>query len=92
MTVSHSNSILHNYSKLVGRITEKFGTQAEFAKAMKLSERSISLKLNNKIEWKQDEILRASKLLGFPQIEISDYFFKFRIKKGDTSRKKVITE
>ena len=59
---------------------------------MKLSERSISLKLNNKIEWKQDEILRASKLLGFPQIEISDYFFKFRIKKGDTSRKKVITE
>ncbi len=69
----------YNYSKLNGRITEKFGTQAEFAKAMKLSERSISLKLNNKVEWKQDEILRASKLLGFPQIEIPNYFFNLEV-------------
>ena len=69
----------YNYSKLNGRITEKFGTQAEFAKEMNLSERSISLKLNNKVEWKQDEILHASKLLGFPQIEIPNYFFNLEV-------------
>ena len=67
--------MLYNYSKLIGRIIEKFGTQAAFAEAMKLSERSISLKLNNKVEWKQGEILCASKLLNFSQMEIPDYFF-----------------
>lgn len=69
----------YNYSKLNGRITEKFGTQAKFAEAMELSERSISLKLNNKVEWKQDEILRASKLLEFPQMEIPNYFFNLEV-------------
>lgn len=69
----------YNYSKLNGRIIEKFGTQGKFAEAMKLSERSISLKLNNKVEWKQDEILRASKLLEFSQMEIPNYFFKLEV-------------
>lgn len=30
------------YSKLLGRIKEKCGTQAEFAKAINISERSVS--------------------------------------------------
>lgn len=38
-----------DYSKLRGRIVEKFGTQVNFAKAIKLSERTLSLKLNGKI-------------------------------------------
>lgn len=69
----------YNYSKLAGRIVEKFGTQAKFAEAMKLSERSVSLKLNNKVGWKQSEILDASKLLGFSQVEIPDYFFNLEV-------------
>ncbi len=40
----------YNYSKLLGRIVEKVGTQGKFAEQMKLSERSISLKLNGKNE------------------------------------------
>ena len=35
-----------NYQKLLGRITEKMGSQAEFARRMELSERTISLKLS----------------------------------------------
>ena len=35
-----------DYSKLKGKIVEKFQTQQAFAKAMELSERSLSLKLN----------------------------------------------
>jgi len=69
----------YNYSRLNGRIVERFGTQGKFAEAMKLSERSISLKLNNKVEWKQDEILRASKLLEFSQMEIPNYFFELEV-------------
>ena len=37
----------YDYSKLNGRIVEKCGTQANFAEMMGLSERTISLKLNN---------------------------------------------
>ena len=37
----------YDYSKLLGRITEKYGTQAQFSGAMGMSERSLSLKLNS---------------------------------------------
>lgn len=64
-----------DYRKLLGRITEKNGTQANFAKHMNLSERTISLKLNGKIPFKQDEIMRASEVLDIPNNEINAYFF-----------------
>lgn len=65
----------YNYSKLLGRIVEKVGTQGRFADKMKVSERSISLKLNGKVGWKQDEIARACKILSINDEDISTYFF-----------------
>ena len=65
-----------NYRKLLGRITEKTGTQAKFAQQIELSERSVSLKLNGKIAFKQDEIVRAAKVLEIPREEIGSYFFE----------------
>ena len=65
----------YDYRKLLGRITEKYGTQAKFAEAMKLSERSVSLKLNGKVGWKQNEILRAAEVLEITRKEIPIYFF-----------------
>ena len=65
-----------DYSKLNGRITEIFNSQKKFAKAMKLSERSISLKLNNQRYWKNNEITTACNLLLIPDNQIGDYFFK----------------
>lgn len=65
----------YNYRKLSGRIVEKCGTQAIFAREMGLSERSVSLKLNNKVPWKQHEIQKASEVLDFPESEIIEYFF-----------------
>lgn len=64
-----------DYRKLLGRITERMGTQANFAKAMGLSERSVSLKLNNQIPFKQTEICTAVELLRIPEGEICAYFF-----------------
>lgn len=64
-----------DYSKLTGKIVEKFGTQLRFSEAMGLSERTISLKLNSKVEWKQGEISRACGLLGIGITDIPDYFF-----------------
>lgn len=68
-----------DYSKLNGRITEIFNSQKKFAKAMNLSERSISLKLNNQRYWKNNEITRACNLLLIPDNQIGDYFFKIEV-------------
>lgn len=65
----------YNYSKLSGRITEKCGSQSEFAKRMQLSERSVSMKLNNKRYWKQNEISKSCIVLEIPESSIPEYFF-----------------
>ena len=65
--------MIYDYSKLRGKIVEVYGKAAPFAKAMKLSERTLSLKLNNKVYWKQPEI--ACTLLGIPGSDIPAYFF-----------------
>jgi len=46
---------------------------------MKLSERSISLKLNNQRYWKNNEITTACNLLLIPDNQIGDYFFKLEV-------------
>ena len=53
----------YDYAKLNGKIVEKCGTQAVLAERMGLSERTISLKLNNKVAFKQPEIQKALPIL-----------------------------
>lgn len=65
-----------DYSKLLGRITEIYGNQGNFAIAMRLSERTMSLKLNNIRPWKDNEIKKAMKLLKLPENKVHLYFFK----------------
>ena len=69
----------NDYSKLLGAITEKMGTQLAFAQAMGVSERSISLKLNNKVSWKDSEISKAVEVLGLNPKDIPAYFFKYKV-------------
>ncbi|MCK1198578.1 DUF739 family protein [Streptococcus uberis] len=69
----------NDYSQLLGRIVEVFGTQANFALAMGLSERSISLKLNNKVSWKDEEIAKAVDILELTAVDIPSYFFKIKV-------------
>lgn len=69
----------YDYSKLNGQIVEKCGTQAVFADRMGLSERTVSLKLNNKVAWKQPEMQKAAVILEFPETEIQTYFFTMKV-------------
>lgn len=64
-----------DYSKLRGRIVEKYGTLEAFASAMNLSNHTISKYINNKIPWKQTNIEAAVRALDIPPEEISSYFF-----------------
>ena len=69
----------YDYTKLNVRIIEKCGTQAAFAKKMGLSERTISLKLNNKVSWKQPEMQKATEILEISEDEIQSYFFTIKV-------------
>lgn len=68
-----------DYSKLKGKIVEVFHTQAYFAKKMGLSERTISLKINGKIDFTQSDISKATNLLGLNDYEIPEYFFTNKV-------------
>ena len=64
-----------DYSKLLGRIIERFGTRSAFAKAMGLKCEALSRRLNNKADFKTEEYIRACELLDISPKEISIYFF-----------------
>ena len=68
-----------DYSKLKGRIVEKYGKQREFAKALGCSEHTLSLKMNGKVPWKQPEIISAMRLLELENENIQEYFFTLKI-------------
>lgn len=65
----------YDYRKLRGRIIEKYGTLKAFAFDMGWSERTLSLKMNCKVYWKQPEITRATRLLDISSEEVTAYFF-----------------
>jgi hypothetical protein len=69
----------YEYSKLLGRIKEICGSQAVFASRIMLSERAVSLKLNSKRDWKQDEIRRACEILSIEKEDIPQYFFSPKV-------------
>lgn len=64
------------YAKLRGRIVEMFGSHSKFAKALKISENSLSKKLNGKTQFKQGDIQTWCNLLEIPITEAGLYFFK----------------
>lgn len=72
-----------NYAKLKGRIVEKYGSQAVFSRALGVSERTLSLKINNKIFFTQGEIKRASELLDIDMSNIDKYFFAQNVQKKE---------
>lgn len=74
-----NRKVLFNYSKLKGRIVEKFGTQNKFAEVNNMSNRSMSLKLNNGIGLSQEEILDWCEKLEICTNDIPTYFFTRKV-------------
>lgn len=65
----------YNYNKLKGLIIEMYGSQKKFTKEIGMSERSLSLKLNNKVPFTQPEIECIVDKLNIEAVEIPIYFF-----------------
>lgn len=66
---------MFDYSKLRGRIREKIGTENDFAKAVGIGRTSLSKKLNNRVEFTQNEMKEAAIVLEIQDKDIPDYFF-----------------
>lgn len=66
-----------DYSKLRGRIIEKFGSIKAFAEAYGLTPVTMSNKLNGKVSVSTDDIVRMSapEFLDIPPSEYHTYFF-----------------
>lgn len=64
-----------NYAKLLGRMRECGFTQEQLAKAIGVNKATLSLKLNNRFSFTQEEILSICKRLNVPVCEIGDYFY-----------------
>lgn len=70
-----TKTITYNYSKLLGKIKEIYDTQEKFSQALGIGRVSLSQRLNGKLEFSQNEILRASELLNIRKKDIPLYFF-----------------
>ena len=64
-----------SYAKLKGRIVEKYGSQRDFAKALGISECSMTQKMNGHSFFSQTEIYRAIEILDIDPRTVTSYFF-----------------
>ena len=64
-----------SYTKLRGKIVEKYHTQSAFADAMGINKATLNGKLNNRSQWTAEEIVKACGLLDIPLSEAHLYFF-----------------
>ena len=80
---------MFNFNKLRGRIRELYGSQDNFAKALKISARSLSLKLNNYVSFTSEEIYKSLKLLNISDEEVMEYFFNKKVQKFEQEQEVV---
>lgn len=64
-----------SYSKLRGRIVEKYGTISAFSIKLDKKVQVVSRKLNSDIGFTKNDILTWCVLLEIPKEEIGTYFF-----------------
>ena len=69
----------YDYSSLRARIKKKYGSIYKFSEAMGCQSSTMSMRLGNKVEWQQDDIYKASKLLKIPERDIGTFFYNVNV-------------
>ena len=75
--------IQYDYSKLRGKIKEVFGTQTVFASEMGMYEATLSKKINNIVEFSQNEMNKTCDLFHEPYSMIPIYFFTHKVQETE---------
>jgi len=68
-----------DYSKLRGKIREVCGTQDAFADRIGIGRVSLSQRLNNALDFSQDEMFKSCEVLSIDKSEIPVYFFSQKV-------------
>lgn len=71
-----------DYSKLRGRIIEKYGTITNFAKLLGVSQSTLNTKLVKGTSFSPSQLRKTCSLLGISLEEIGSYFFAEEIVKS----------
>lgn len=71
--------MVYDYSKLQGKIKEKFVKQENFARAIGISRTSLNLKLNGKSMFSHEEMARSIDVLDIPREDLPEYFFTQKV-------------
>ncbi len=74
------------YSKLKGKIKEVYDTQEAFSRKIGLSTTSLNYKLNNQIQFRQEEIYSMINALSLEEGEIKLYFFTPLVEKTQQNK------
>lgn len=77
--------ILFDYSKLKGKIREKFGSDEKYAEILGISKASVSAKLNSKVPFSITEMDKTILALEIDKEEIYEYFFTKKVEKNSTN-------
>ncbi len=70
---------IFDYSKLKGKIREKYKVQENFAKVLGIANNTLSTKLNNASDFSQSQIYKAVEALDIQKSDICDYFFSLEV-------------
>lgn len=66
---------MYLYSKLKGRIVERYGTQGNLANKIGISKNSMSKRLTGKTEFSQSDMEQWAELLEIDRKDYGEYFF-----------------
>lgn len=74
--------MVFDFSKLNGRIVEKFGTRSAFADAAGYTKTQLSARLSNRVHFPSDEIYKlcTPELLDIAVADIPVYFFNPKVR------------
>jgi len=68
-----------DYSRLLGRIYEKFGSKKSFCEAVGKSKAWIITHLDGTVAWKAEDIVLTCRVLEIPLEEAHSYFFREKV-------------
>lgn len=69
-----------DFSKLEGRIVEKFGTRRDFAEGMGLTPQQLHYRLTSVVSFKMTEVVKACDLLDIESDQVVAYFFNRKVR------------
>ena len=72
--------------ELRGRIIQKFGSQGRFAQHIGKTQQTVTAKLNNRVQFTQNDILEWCNALDIPADDVGKYFFDQKLSKAESTQ------